>query len=81
VRDPLEWESGHISGSVHCYLPDINKDMLRRIDTTRDVWVICESGSRASIAAGLLARFGIDPIVVARGGVTDVLKAGVGQRT
>lgn len=81
VRDPLEWESGHISDSVHCYLPDINKDALRQIDTTRDVWVICESGSRASIAAGLLARFGIDPIVVASGGVTDVLKSGVGRRT
>jgi len=78
VRDPLEWEAGHIAGSIHCYLPDINKDTLRQIDTTRDVWVICESGSRASIAAGLLARFGIDPIVIASGGVADVLRTSAG---
>ena len=41
----------------------------------RPAWVICRTGACASIAVGLLARHGIEPVVVAEGGVPDVLAA------
>lgn len=78
VRDPLEWAHGHIPGSIHCYLPDLQSGLPEQLDPARPVWVICQSGNRASIAAGLLERLGIEPIVVTRGGVPRVLAGTAG---
>lgn len=74
VRDPKEWEAGHIDGSVHRYVPDLESMGLPPdLDASRPVWVICRSGNRASIAAGILQRMGYTPIVVGVGGVPDAL--------
>jgi hydroxyacylglutathione hydrolase len=73
VRDPKEWEHGHIDGSIHRYLPDIGSGLPEGIDTSRPVWVICRTGNRASIAGGLLEKIGVEPVVVTKGGVPDVL--------
>ncbi len=73
VRDPLEWDAGHLPGTLHCYVPDINGELLSDLETDRPVWVVCRSGNRASIAAARLERLGLTPIVVAKGGVPDAL--------
>ena len=73
VRDPLEWAGGHIDGSTHCYVPDISAGLPDSIDRSRPVWVACRSGNRASIAAGSLEVFDLDLVVVAKGGVPDVV--------
>jgi rhodanese-related sulfurtransferase len=73
VRDPLERGSAHIPGSHHRYLPDLPEGLPEGIDPTAPVWIICQSGNRASIAAGLVERDGATPVVVASGGVTEVL--------
>jgi rhodanese-related sulfurtransferase len=73
VRDPLEWASGHIEGSSHRYLPDLRSGVAGAVNTREPVWVICGTGNRSSIAAGLLERLGIQPIVVATGGVPDII--------
>jgi len=72
VRDPLEWAAGHLAGSVHCYVPDISSQ-LSNMDRTKPVWLVCRTGNRASIAAGLLESLALTPIVVTKGGVTDAL--------
>ncbi len=72
VRDPLEWAAGHIAGSVHCYLPDLAHRLPEGINAATPVWVICRTGNRASIAAGILERYGLDLVVVAKGGVPDL---------
>jgi rhodanese-related sulfurtransferase len=50
----------------------------------KPVWVLCVSGFRASIAASLLERHGYRAVVLAHGGVSDVLDrlwdAGVRRR-
>lgn len=74
VRDPQEWAQGHIPDSIHRYVPDLVSG-VGELDPGRPTWVICRTGARASIAAGLLARHGIETIVVAEGGVPDVLAA------
>ena len=58
VRDPSEWESEHLPGSIHRYVPDLIDDMPD-LDGSRPVWVVCATGFRASIAAGLLAAAGL----------------------
>ena len=75
VRDPQEWERAHISGAIHRYVPDIRSGLPDGLDPTHPVWVVCQSGNRASIAAGLLERLDVEPIVVTRGGVSQVLAA------
>ncbi len=73
VRDPLEWAAGHIEGSVHCYVPDLATGLPDSIDASRPVWVVCRTGNRASIAAGILEDLGLDILVVAKGGVPDMV--------
>ena len=73
VRDPQEWASGHIDGAVHRYVPDLREGPPKELDLEEPVWVVCRTGNRSSIAAGLLERHGIDPVVVAEGGVPDLL--------
>jgi rhodanese-related sulfurtransferase/glyoxylase-like metal-dependent hydrolase (beta-lactamase superfamily II) len=73
VRDPLEWEAGHIDGSTHRYLPDLRTGLAGAVRPDEPVWVICRTGNRSSIAAGLLESLGVEPIVVATGGVPDIL--------
>jgi len=46
------------------------------LEATQPIWVLCASGFRASIAAGLLQRRDYTPIgLLANGGVADVLGA------
>ena len=73
VRDPLEWTAGHIEGSTHRYVPDLLHGLAGSVTARYPVWVICRTGNRASIAAGLLERLGVQPIVVATGGVPDII--------
>jgi rhodanese-related sulfurtransferase/glyoxylase-like metal-dependent hydrolase (beta-lactamase superfamily II) len=73
VRDPLEWESGHLEGSVHRYVPDLKDGLGGAVTIVAPVWVVCRTGNRSSIAAGLLERHGVQPIVVATGGVPDII--------
>ena len=60
VRDPLEWAAGHIEGSVHRYVPDLAAGLPESIDREAPVWVVCRTGNRASIAAGILEGLGLD---------------------
>jgi rhodanese-related sulfurtransferase len=75
VRDPLERAAGHIPGSHHRYLADLPAGLPEGIDLSAPIWIICASGSRASIAAGLVERHGATPVVVASGGVSEILAA------
>jgi hydroxyacylglutathione hydrolase len=76
VRAPDEWASGHVDGSVHRYVPDLAADGVPDgLDRSRDVWVLCGSGFRATIAAGLLERDGYTPVVLVEHGTPEVLTA------
>jgi rhodanese-related sulfurtransferase len=73
VRSPAEWRSGSLPGAQLRYLPDLLDGAPLAFDPSRPVWVTCASGCRASIAAGLLQRLGYQPVVLATGGVADLL--------
>jgi len=43
------------------------------LDPDRPVWLVCGTGYRATIAAGIVQARGFEPMVLAEGGATDVL--------
>jgi hydroxyacylglutathione hydrolase len=63
VRRPLEWAASHIDGAVHIPLHEL-PGRLRELQpqvpgrATVPLWVHCQSGYRAAIAAALLAAAG-----------------------
>lgn len=74
VRSPGEYEDQRVDGSIHIYLPDlVDSDPT---DTIGDepVIVACGSGYRANTAASLLQRRGVQPIVLASGGIGDLVQ-------
>lgn len=73
VRSPAEVEAGSVPGAAHHYLPDLRDGPPRELRTHEPVWVACASGYRASIAAGLLEHGGYRPVVLAQGGIIDVI--------
>ncbi|GIU91514.1 MAG: hypothetical protein KatS3mg011_0420 [Acidimicrobiia bacterium] len=72
VRDPLERARRALPGTVHRYVPDLRRGLPDELADVEEVWTVCESGFRASIAAGLVERAGRRPVVVAQGGVSSV---------
>ncbi|QBD80385.1 MBL fold metallo-hydrolase [Ktedonosporobacter rubrisoli] len=53
VRDPDEWEAGHIEGAVHIPLFTLPQK-LNSLDAKRPTALICGSGLRSTIASSLL---------------------------
>ncbi len=57
VRQPSEWDQGHVPGARYMFLPEIPQRM-DELDISKPVAVYCGTGYRASIAASLLKRGG-----------------------
>ncbi|QMV17852.1 MBL fold metallo-hydrolase [Granulicella sp. 5B5] len=68
VRNDQERGHGSIPGSVHVILGDL-PGALASLPRDREVVTVCESGLRASIAASLLERAGIDRVSTLAGGM------------
>ena len=69
VRRPLEWAAGHIDGAVHIPLHELPGRLgeLPAVGTGLPpavVWVHCQGGYRAGVAASLLAAAGHQVTVV-----------------
>lgn len=75
VRSPAEFEDGHVEGSRHVYVPDIEGTDFDEFSREDEVWVVCATGYRASIAASFLEEKGLRPKVLADGGVPDLIAA------
>jgi len=76
VREEVEWERGHIPGSVHTPYHDIDS-VPDGLDGDRPVAVICGSGQRSAVATGLLELHGAtQPVHVVDGGVGTWAKRG-----
>ena len=59
VREPYEWEAGHIDGSVHIPLAQIMAGQERgRLDPERPVVIVCKSGNRSELATLMLQARG-----------------------
>jgi rhodanese-related sulfurtransferase/rubrerythrin len=67
VRQPKEYEEGHIPGSKLIPLPDLDR-RLDEIDPGKTALVYCAIGGRSRVASQLLAGKGFDNIIDLSGG-------------
>jgi rhodanese-related sulfurtransferase len=61
VREPIEWEMGHVPGALLISLGELRK-RLHELPTQKDIIVICEAGVRSSSAASILQAAGLKGI-------------------
>lgn len=74
VREPGEWESGHIPGARNIPFRQIAR-RYGELPTDRPVAVVCANGNRSSVAASLLEQHGFT-VLSAYQGMDDWLAAG-----
>lgn len=70
VRQPSEYEAGHVPGSLHIGAGAL-LDVLDRLPRDRTIATICASGYRSSVAASLLRSAGFERVASVSGGVPD----------
>jgi hydroxyacylglutathione hydrolase len=69
VREKSERDEGYIPGTLHIPYRLLRETGTDGLDRSKPVVTICESGTRASIAASVLAAAGVDARPVLDGGV------------
>ena len=72
VREPDEWQEGHVPGAIHVSRGRLESRIEGLIpDKARPLVVYCSVGSRSAFAAKALAEMGYDDVVSLAGGFTD----------
>ena len=75
VREPDEWEDGHIPGSIHIPLGELGRrsdELIREIP----VVVLCRSGVRSLTGADELLARGFADVASLNGGILAWARAG-----
>ena len=75
VREKSERDEGYIEGTRHMPYRIVRK-CLEDLPGDRPIITICSSGSRASIAASVIASAGMDVRPVLGGGIEDWAERG-----
>jgi rhodanese-related sulfurtransferase len=68
VREPDEWEEGHIAGATLIPLGTLGAQ-ISEIPTDRDVVLVCHSGQRSALATAMLRRAGNERALNMAGGM------------
>ena len=61
VREPDEWQAGHVEGAVHIPLGQLQA-RVGELPTDSEIVVICRSGARSGQAVGWLNQNGFDTL-------------------
>ncbi len=79
VRDDVEWEAGHVEGSIHLPYQQLREEVPDEVrNTDKPLAVACSGGIRSSMAASLLKRAGVKNVEhVADGGVPSLPSEGI----
>lgn len=75
VREPDEWQAGHIAGSRHIPLGQL-RERLAEVPKDRTILAVCRSGSRSDSAMRGLRTLGYT-VENLEGGVTAWKRAGL----
>ncbi len=67
VRQPAEYEDGHIAGALLIPLPDLS-GRLKELDPEKTQLVYCAIGGRSRVAAQMLAGKGFNKVINVSGG-------------
>lgn len=68
VREPDEWNSGHISGAVLIPLGEL-KGRLKEVPSDQKIVVVCRSGNRSAQGRDVLLDAGYTQVTSMKGGV------------
>lgn len=68
VREPDEWQDGHIPGALHIPLGSLGA-RASEIEREREVIIVCRSGNRSSRATAALQRAGYSNVKNLSGGM------------
>jgi rhodanese-related sulfurtransferase len=68
VREPDEWQEGHIPGARHVPLGELQM-RLGELDRTQEVVAVCHSGYRSGIAVRALQATGFARVWNLKGGM------------
>jgi len=63
VRNSSEFAEGHLPHATHMFVGTI-ADNLHKIDQNKQLYLHCQSGDRATIAASILAKNGIKDVKI-----------------
>ena len=74
VREPVEWQHGHVDGAVHIPLGQV-PERVGELPTDRQVLVVCKVGGRSAQATAYLRGQGVEAVNLA-GGMLDWAGAG-----
>ena len=59
TRTPTEYSRGHVEGFINIPVDEL-RERLSELDSSKPVYVICQSGLRSYIATRILAGNGLD---------------------
>ena len=68
VREPNEWNLGHVPGAVHIPRGQLENKVEVAIDRDKEVVVYCGGGSRSTLAADTLRQMGYTKVSSLRNG-------------
>lgn len=72
VRMPHERSARPLPGAIERFLPELAQGAPGELDPSRPVVVACGAGRRAAIAATILIRHGLTPVVLDGAGASDL---------
>ena len=75
VRAPDEARDAPLDGAATQYVPFLVDEVPDTLDPSRPILVVCASGYRSAIAAGLLELHGMRPVLVDEGGADELRAA------
>ena len=75
VREPEEWNTGHIPGSVHLPMGEV-ASRLDELDPERPVVTVCRIGVRSLLSADELLLAGFSDVKSLAGGIVAWSEAG-----
>ncbi|HEX7556862.1 MAG TPA: rhodanese-like domain-containing protein [Leptolinea sp.] len=75
VREPDEWNAGHISGATLIPLGDLS-NKLNDIPRDKQIVVVCRTGSRSATGRDILLNAGFPRVTSMGGGMTQWTAAG-----
>ncbi|MFA7001876.1 MAG: rhodanese-like domain-containing protein [Candidatus Omnitrophota bacterium] len=76
VREPAEFASEHIEGTLSMPLSKLGAETIATLDKAKPVYLICLGGIRACKAAEQLGRLGYSDLRILEGGLKSWLAAG-----
>ena len=76
VREPNEWNLGHIPGATHIPRGVLESSIEPRVPRERKVVLYCASGNRSALAAETLGQMGYGDVASMSGGFRGWAESG-----